>query len=415
MNISVTAARDRAERPSPSLPPQPLSPELLDRIRAGASQRDSERILPFELIEELKTRRFGARRVPVDLGGGGVTLAEGLGEAVDLAEADPNVAHIWRNHFMVLERLVIPRPEQSILRQLAADVANGAMISIAATELTRAQTGGTSAFDTVLKRRGDRWVLNGRKFYSTGVMYADVIMVAATDEAGANVSALIPRRRAGIEIIDDWTGMGQRLTGTGTTFFHEVEVHADEILQVIPGQDQSVVLSSTVAQLFLTAAIAGIVAAIARDAVGLLASRSRTFYFAPTELAKDDPILLRELGEREADAFAARAVVLAAAAVADRASVAIAARAPLAEQEALVQEAAAAAARAKIIVDRIAHAAGSAIYDVAGASSTLKEKNLDRHWRNLRTISSHNPASYKAYALGNHRLNGVPLPAYGFF
>lgn len=209
--------------------------------------------------------------------------------------------------------------------------------------------------------------------------------------------------------------MGQRLTGTGTTIFHDVEVRPEEILTYNREQDQSLALSSTVAQLFLTAAIAGIVAAIARDATDLLASRKRTFYFAPSEFAKDDPILLRDLGEREADAFAARAVVLAAAARADEASRAIAAGAAPDEQQALAQEASAAAARAKIIVDRLAHAAGAALFDVAGASSTLKEKNLDRHWRNLRTISSHNPASYKAFALGNRRLNGVPLPSVGFF
>lgn len=199
MTSSATAARERAERPSQLLPPQPLKPEFLDRIGDGASQRDAERILPFDLIDELKSRRFGARRVPADLGGGGVSLIEGLAEAIDLAEADANIAHIWRNHFMVLERLVIPRPSQPILRDVATEVAHGAMLSIAATELTRAQTGGTSPFDTTLKRRGEGFVLNGRKFYSTGVMYADIIVVSATDEAGANLSAVLPRDRAGIE------------------------------------------------------------------------------------------------------------------------------------------------------------------------------------------------------------------------
>jgi hypothetical protein len=35
---------------------------------------------------------------------------------------------------------------------------------------------------------------------------------------------------------------------------------------------------------------------------------------------------------------------------------------------------------------------------------------LDRHWRNARTISVHNPAIQKARAIGDHLLNGADLP-----
>lgn len=395
--------------------PEPLPADFLDRLRAGASRRDAGRILPFDIIDEMKARRFGARRLPVALGGAGISTSRLLSEVIDLAAADPNVAHIWRNHFCILERLVVHGPRTAFLSRLAADIAAGKLVSLAGTELTRAQTGGASPFSATLLARDDELVMNGRKFYSTGVIYADHIQSAAIDADGANVSFVVPRDREGIEILDDWTGMGQRLTGTGTTIFTDTPVLEEEVLHPGCAPKHALALSSSVAQLVLTGVIAGIVEEISREAVELLRSRSRTFYFAPTELAAEDPILLQSLGEREADAFATRAVVLAAAAAIDRASEAISADAPDGEQDALAQEAAAAAARAKIVTDRIAHAAGAAIYDVAGASSTLSEKNLDRHWRNLRTISSHNPASYKAFALGNRRLNGAELPRIGFF
>ena len=55
------------------------------------------------------------------------------------------------------------------------------------------------------------------------------------------------------------------------------------------------------------------------------------------------------------------------------------------------------------------------LFDAGGASATSRERNLDRHWRNARTLASHNPAMYKARALGDLRINGERLPANGFF
>ena len=86
-----------------------------------------------------------------------------------------------------------------------------------------------------------------------------------------------------------------------------------------------------------------------------------------------------------------------------------------AQQDPQSQDAAAAAARAKVVVDRIAHHAATALFDIAGASATLTSANLDRHWRNIRTISTHNPTSHKAFALGNLSANQVRLPTQGFF
>lgn len=395
--------------------PAPLPTAVLDRLRAMAGTRDADRILPFDEISRLKALRFGARRLAPRHGGAGARLTEVMAELVDLAEADPNIAHIWRNHVMLTERVGVAPTTNPVLLALRDRLGQGDLLSLAATELDRKQTGGASSFQSEFRRQGDHFRLSGRKFYSTGVMYADWILVSGASEDGSNIAAIVPKDRAGIEVLDDWTGMGQRLTATGTTLFQDVRIEAEEIIPPDATSPEAGPLSSSVAQLVLTAVVAGITASIARDAVTLLAARKRTYYFAPTERAAEDPILLQGLGEREADAFATRAAVLAAAAVLDRAADAIAEHAPLPVQERLSQEAAAAAARAKIIVDRIALAAGSALYDVAGASSTLREKNLDRHWRNIRTITAHNPASYKAYALGNRRLNGVALPRLGFF
>jgi hypothetical protein len=51
----------------------------------------------------------------------------------------------------------------------------------------------------------------------------------------------------------------------------------------------------------------------------------------------------------------------------------------------------------------------------AGASATQSVCNLDRHWRNVRTISTHNPTFLKASAIGDHVVNGTAFPANAYF
>ena len=72
------------------------------------------------------------------------------------------------------------------------------------------------------------------------------------------------------------------------------------------------------------------------------------------------------------------------------------------------------AAQAKVIVDDLALKAATLLFEVGDMSneriSNEKSANLDRHWRNIRTISSHNPIAYKARAIGDYVVNGNQLP-----
>src|SRR6478735_7167947 len=103
---------------TPSLTPaEPLktgSPELealLNQIAEGASDRERDRILPFEVIDLIRRARLGALRLPLDAGS---TIRDLFAFVIRLGEADANVAHILRNHFSVVERLVrSPKDEQS--------------------------------------------------------------------------------------------------------------------------------------------------------------------------------------------------------------------------------------------------------------------------------------------------------------
>ena len=385
---------------------------LLNRIAEGASERERERTLPFPEIDLIRKARLGALRLPTEAGGAGSSIRELLEIVIRLGEADANVAHILRNHFSVVERLVrSPKDEQS--RQWQKAVAEGAIIGLATTELESPRVGNVTPGTTFTPDGNGDYLLNGTKYYSTGTLYSDYVLVRAADPSGATGATIVPIKREGIELVDDWDGLGQRLTATGTTHFRNVKVRREEVVFDTPDGGYGVPYSNTFAQLFLTAVVAGIARATLRDATALVRSRKRTFYYAPTEIPTDDPLLQQTVGQIASGAFAAETVVLAAADALDIATDAFDAGASNATEAA--HTAALLSAKAKIIADDFAIRGGSLLFDVGGASATKKVTNFDRHWRNARTLSSHNPTTYKARSIGQYEISGTPLPAKGFF
>ncbi|WP_453955301.1 acyl-CoA dehydrogenase family protein [Bradyrhizobium sp. USDA 377] len=405
--------------PAPSLgksePLKTASPELealLNHIAQGASARERDRVLPFEVIDLIRRARLGALRLPVSAGGAGSTIRDLFAFVVRLGEADANVAHILRNHFSVVERLVrTPKDEQS--RDWQKAVAEGAIIGLATTELESPRVGNVTPGTTFTPDGNGDYLLNGTKYYSTGTLYSDYVLVRAADPDGTSGATIVPIKRDGIELVDDWDGLGQRLTATGTTHFRNVKVKRREIVFDTPETGYGVPYSNTFAQLFLTAIVAGIARATLRDATALIHSRKRTFYYAPTEISTDDPLLQQTVGQIASGAFAAETVVLAAAEALDIATDAFDASASNAAEAA--HTAALLSAKAKIVADDFAIRGGSLLFDVGGASATKKVTNFDRHWRNARTLSSHNPTTYKARSIGQYEISGTPLPAKGFF
>ncbi|MGY3605342.1 MULTISPECIES: acyl-CoA dehydrogenase family protein [unclassified Bradyrhizobium] len=393
----------------------PRSPDveaLLKHIAEGASERERDRVLPFQEIDLIRKARLGALRLPTAAGGAGSTIRELFEVVIRLGEADANVAHILRNHFSVVERLVrTPKDEQS--REWQKAVAGGAIIGLATTELESPKVGDITPSTTLTPDENGEFLLNGTKYYSTGTLYSDYVLVRAADPSGATGATIIPVKREGVELIDDWDGLGQRLTATGTTHFRNVKVKRQEVVFDAPDIGYGVPYSNTFAQLFLTAIVAGIARSSLREAAALVRSRKRTFYYAPSQIPTDDPLLQQTVGQIASGAFAAETVVLAAADALDVATDAFDAGAANAVEAA--HNAALLSAKAKIVADEFAIRAGSLLFDVGGASATKKLTNFDRHWRNARTLSSHNPTTFKARSIGQYEISGTPLPAKGFF
>lgn len=410
MTIDLTV--DRTADPADLLEPDsPRLAALLAEIGAESAVRERERIAPYAQIDLLRAARFGALRVPREYGGAGTSLRETFRLIMALAAVDSNVAHILRSHFAFVEqtlRSTDPQARRHWLRQAAA----GSFVAGAATELGSHKVG-AEKFGTSLRRDGDGVLrLNGVKYYSTGSLYADALLYIALDDDGKLVSVIVPAEREGVTLEDDWDGLGQSLTGTGTTRLEDVAVEPAEVLVEREADRDGPTKRFGLLQLYITAVIAGATRDAANDAIALVRSREgRPFAHAAASPA-EDPLLQEAVGEMVSTAYAAEATVLRAAEALDAEADSVVDGEPDPD---LADRAALEAAQAKVVVDQIALTATARLFDLGGASATKREKNLDRHWRNVRTLSTHNPLLHKSQAIGDLALNGTPLPPNWFF
>ena len=372
---------------------------LVGQIRAGAIARDRERILPRVEIEALTRSGFFGITVPKAFGGADVS-AQTVAEAFRiLSAADASIGQIPQNHFCWLPTVANGTPEQAAFffgRFLAGD-----------------RIGNAHSEDT-LKRPGDYehqltkveggWTITGRKYYSTGALFAQWIpFTAHFHEHGVRRSFIyfVDAAAPGVIVIDDWDGMGQRATASGTTLFDNVFVPDFNVFPLLPpGADaRSFALN---ASLIHAAIDLGIAEEALADAAAYIRSNNRPWVNNPLPEHAQEPFVVREFGRFGVQVRTAAVSLREAARRID------AARA--APSEATVMTARLAIADARLLCSDAATTVSDQFFLLTGARATLGKYDLDRHWRNARTHSLHDPLRWKEYHLGNYYLNGQAPP-----
>jgi SfnB family sulfur acquisition oxidoreductase len=247
--------------------------------------------------------------------------------------------------------------------------------------------------------------LSGRRFYSTGALFAHRVPTRALDDEGRAVQVWVPRGAPGLTVIDDWNAFGQRITASGTVVFDDVLVDADDVLAVWPLAHRPG-LYGPASQLIQAAIDQGIAQAAVADALAFVRERVRPWLDSGVERASDDPYIIADVGRLQIDLHAAHEVLLEAGRTLDAL-----ATAPL-DDEASAR-ASLVVAQAKVLTTRIALEASEKLFELAGSAATRAAHNLDRHWRNARTHTLHDPVRWKYHAVGNFYLNGKLPPRHG--
>ncbi|QPP06077.1 SfnB family sulfur acquisition oxidoreductase [Streptomyces bathyalis] len=378
--------------------------ELANVFRADAAKRDAGRLLPREELEHLSSSGLLGITVPAEHGGADVP-ARTLAEVFRLlASGDASLAQIPQSHFVyvnVLRRQGSPAQQRFFFAEVLAGRRFGNAQSERGTKhiqdlRTRLEPDGTGA----------GFVLNGVKHYSTGALFAHWIPVlarAAHADDALHV-AYIPRDAPGVTVEDDWDGMGQRTTASGTVHLERVAVPAD---RVVPHHltFEGPQLHGAVAQLLHAAIDTGIAVGALAEAAEFVRTKSRPWFESGHATAAEDPLLIQSFGELSLQVRAAEALLDAAARAVD------AATAELTDDTAA--EASLAVAAAKVHAGKAAVQTSSALFEVAGTRAALDSLNLHRHWRDARTHTLHDPARWKIQHLGRHVLNGTRPPRHG--
>lgn len=382
-----------------------VAEEFAAAVKPGAAERDRAGAVPRAEVSDFENLRLPAITVPVDNGGDGLgprTLAEVIRI---VAAADPALAQVPQGHYLAVDILRLLGTPLQRARILPA-VAKGARIAP-----VLAERGGHHAQDlrTRLAKDGTRWRVDGTKYYCTGAITSHWLAVSALDPDDRLVLAFVKRDAPGVTIDEDWAAMGQRSTVSGTTTLDDVTVDGDLVVPYWSAFEKPQLLGAR-AQLVHAAIEAGIAEGALADAGEFVRTRSRPFFeavrYGGANTASDDPHVVLRFGQLATRARAATQLLRWAAVELE--DIGLEVSDPDAAAHGSI-----AVAQAKAFASDVAVDVASQVFALTGASGTDRRHGLDRHWRNARTHSVHDPVDWKYHHIGAWELSRVAPPNHG--
>lgn len=385
--------------------------EVAGQISLGAIQRELDTTLPTEELALVARSGLLSVLVPAAFGGPDLPRATAVEVLRILSTADSAVGQLLLSHY-ILSAALAGLGDQAPAPALYADILAGAQLGNATVE--RGTRTSAERHTTVTRRPDGSWLLNGTKYYATGALGATWIAVAAripgTDPAHGATAFVRPTDPGVTLNLDRWSSFGQRGTASGEVILDNVVVDAGLVLDEGPDPDPVTAEPSVLGafdQALHTAIDVGIARAALQEGAEFVRTRTRPWFESGVDNAAEEPHVIRRFGELTARLYALEALLERGSALVDSA---------LAEPELRRDSAAAASltvAAAKALAQEFAVEIASGVLELAGTSATDQQYALDRHWRNVRVHSLHDPARWKYVHLGNHTLHATNPPRLG--
>jgi SfnB family sulfur acquisition oxidoreductase len=359
----------------------------------SASDRDINRRLPVAEVEAFSQSGLWSINVPRAYGGPGVSYATVARVFAIIAAADASIAHIAQNHISLIDVIRLD-DDETRKRLLLGKALRGIRFGNAQAE----RSGKTAlAVGTRITRVADHFEVLGEKIYATGALFAQLIPVSAVDDDGNKVLAFVARDAAGVTVTDDWSGFGQRTTGSGRVTLDKVRVAADHVVPAYRAGEMPTV-HGAVAQIIHAAIDAGIARRAIDETIAFVREHARPWADSGRDKASDDPFTIRDIADLKVRLHSAEAVLARAGKTIDAGL--------LDENSGTAAAASIAVAEAKVLTTEIALLATNKLFELSGTRSVLSELNLDRHWRDARVHTLHDPVRWKFFAIGDYVVNG---------
>ena len=355
-----------------------------------AQARDVERRLPWDELQALAQSGLLAIRVPKAYGGAEVSYLTLSRVVAIIGEADPSIGQLMLSILMACSVIeAVGREEQQ--RLFFGKILAGHRWGNGHAESGKLPAGITR---THIRREGEHYRVSGAKAYSTGALFSQLISIGCVDEHGLAKTAVIDRHAPGLTIVDDWDGFGQRTTASGTLLLDNVRVEHSHVLDAELGKTRA--NTYAIPDLFNSALDLGIARAAFNDTLAYLRDHARPHGVTGVQAVADDPYVLEIVGDLHTRIVAGEAVLDRAAQLLDR----VTAR----DGRGPSEEVSAALAAAKILTTEAALLASNKLFQLGGASSTRLQHGFDRHWRNARTHTVHDPVAWKFNLIGKYQL-----------
>jgi len=204
-----------------------------ERVKPMAAEIDRSNSFPAELWTEMGSLGLLGITVPAELGGAGMGYLAHVVAVEEIARASASVALSYGAHSnLCVNQIALngtPAQRDRYLPRLVSGAHVGA--------LAMSEAGAGSdvvSMSLRAERRGDRYVLNGTKYWITNGPDADVLVVyAKTDpQAGSRgiTAFIVEKTMAGFSTSAHFDKLGMRGSNTAELIFDAVEVPAENVL-----------------------------------------------------------------------------------------------------------------------------------------------------------------------------------------
>lgn len=378
-----------------------VAEDLARRFAEGASERDRQRIWPVAELDAYSQSGLWSLNVPKAFGGPGLSYVT-IDKVIQIiSAADPSIGQITQNHIGVVAA-ILTNSDAAQQKLFFDEVLKGTRFGNAFSEFGSKRA---AEFETKFTDAGDHVLVNGKKFYSSGALLAHLVPIVALDDQGRAWYAIAERDAPGLQVIDDWSSFGQKTTLSGTVLIDNVKVPKTHLVPGYKGFERPTA-DGAIFQIIQAAVDTGIAEAAIKDTISFVRGSSRAWIDSGLEHAWQDPYTIQAVGDLTLRLHATEALL-------EKAGLAVDQAVENATAE-TVAKAQVAVAEAKVLSTEIAIAATNKLFELAGTRSTLGVHNLDRHWRNARTHTLHDPVRWKYAILGNYALNGVNPPLHAW-
>lgn len=376
-----------------------VAEEVASNLAADALERDRKNEQPFAEVRQLREAGLLNLLVPAKFGGAGAHWETAFEVVRILAAADGSISQLLAYHYINQSGIVFYAPVESQAAWWKRTVQGGWLWGDSVNPVDP---------DLRLTADGNGYRLNGSKRFSTGSGVGEVIVINALVEGGeydGQILALVlPRDIEGLEIVDDWDYLGQRLSASNSLNYHNVRLEAGDLLGFVTDEPISTLLTPGIQLAFANFYLGIAEGALARGKQILL-GRKNAWLFAQAETYSQDPIFQRTVGELKARTSAVAALTERLGRKFD-ALLSKGAHVTQAERAALAVD----IAEAKVVSTEVGVEVANRIFEVTGSSSTANSVGLDLYWRNVRTHSLHDPVDYKKIEVGAYFLRGESQP-----